>query len=104
MPDISEVRALTIHLHRLARADAAYTLYYDETNKTRRFLTYVGRADTDELLHDAEGLNGLQRANLAALNDLLEPSAEENPAFMHNIMAASDLERTRAFLEDYSCP
>lgn len=65
-----------------------------------KFLTYVGRTDPDELAHDAQGLNPLQRANLAALNDLLDLSAGENPAFMHNIMAASDLERSRAFLED----
>jgi hypothetical protein len=69
-----------------------------------KFLTYAGRSTSDELAHDAEGLTDLQRANLAALDDLLERSAQENPAFMHNVMAASDLNRARSFLEENACP
>lgn len=34
--DIEDLRQLDIRLHRLDRADAPYTLYYDETNNIRR--------------------------------------------------------------------
>jgi len=34
--DIEDLRGLDIHLHGLDRADAPYTLYYDETNNIRR--------------------------------------------------------------------
>jgi hypothetical protein len=64
-----------------------------------KFLTYVGRTHLECLVEDAEGLNPLQRANLAALNELLDRSVEENPAFMNNIMAATDLQRARDFFE-----
>jgi hypothetical protein len=64
-----------------------------------KFLTYVGQTDLDDLIEDAEGLNPLQRANLAALNVLLDRSVEENQAFMHNVVPATDLERAREFLE-----
>lgn len=69
-----------------------------------KLFTYVGRTEADELAYDAQGLNPLQRANLAALNDLLDRSAGENPAFMNNIMAASDLRRANVFVEDNACP
>jgi hypothetical protein len=69
-----------------------------------KFLTYVTRSASDELAYDAEGLTSLQRANLVGLDDLLERSAKENPAFMHNILAASDLMRARSFLEENACP
>lgn len=39
MADMSAMRALMIRLHGLAKADAAYTLYYDETNNARRLHT-----------------------------------------------------------------
>ena len=43
MTDMSEARAWMIQLHGLTKADAAYTLYYDETNNTRRL--HVTRKD-----------------------------------------------------------
>lgn len=69
-----------------------------------KFLTYAGRSTSDELAHDAEGLTDLQRANLAALDDLLKRSAQEPPPFMHTVMAASDLNRARSFLKENACP
>ncbi|NEX91190.1 DUF3800 domain-containing protein [Caulobacter sp. 17J65-9] len=64
-----------------------------------KFLTYIGRTDPEDLANDAQDLSPLQRANLSALNELLDRSAEENPAFMKNVMAATDLQRARDFLE-----
>jgi hypothetical protein len=64
-----------------------------------KFLTYIGGTDISALQRDRRGLTAVQRSNLAALNDLLDRSAAETPAFMQNILPLADMQRANAFLE-----
>ena len=86
-----------------SKADAGVQVSDPMVGLLGKFMTYIGRTDLEDLTNDANGLSAIQRANLSALNDLLDRSAEENTAFMHNVLAATDLQRGRAFLEGDLC-
>ena len=64
-----------------------------------KFLTYVADSEPEDLDTVLAGLTGRQRANVRALNALLDRACKETPALMHTVLSASDQQKALAFVE-----
>lgn len=64
-----------------------------------KFLTYLTRTETADLLQDRRALGPVQRANLSRLNALMDRAHAQSQGFIHHVLALSDMQRASYFLE-----